>query len=863
MSSKKFVYLLMTVAIVCGFIASDTAYGQSKSSNLVVKGTVWNADDTPATGHTVAGEITGASVLDVSPGSTGPDGSYQYAFISLGNEITAGDIVTLTVSDSAQNVVGIKEYTVKAEDLPPPSIVELDISLAGLSVELEKSEVPADGISTSQITVTVEEDGSPVTGDTVTISADRGSVSTTADNGDGTYSATYTAPSLALTAPMDDEISVRSDQLDQEKTTSISLTVVPTTVDVTVDPNRFTADTPGTGAVTITVKRGADLISDETVTVGLSRSDGKADTGTISPVTNNGDGTYSATYTSGGTVGSITLTARAAQADVRATAAITVNAGPPTEISLRALPDTVSSYGSSIITATVRDAAGNGVGGLILAATTSSSGGTLTPFLADTTQFGRYTATYTAPVVEVEGTETLTVTVNGISAEQTLTLNPIPPKEVSIIIIEGVVYKEGGEVPVGGLDVTVTIGDKPPQMKTTGEDGTFTVSVVNPGGIAARTGDMVTIVVTDDTGVRGSDEFVLTNEHLEDDDNPDDAVISRKVETDITATSTILVVEGTVYLEDGLTAATSNLREGGLTVVVTNTTRNQPLTPKSVDSAGRYDVTFFDPGSIVAETGDEIAIEVQNDAGEVVGTGGDTLTTAQVDAGRANINVVTHLIADSVSLAVFGRVFLEDGLTAATSALRDDDLTVVVTNIDRNNVQGSGVVRDDGRYTATLFNPPDIVAQTGDELTVNVEVRNSAGETVGPPTPHTLTTAEVAAKRAEVNLITDLIATSAAVVVNGTVFLKNGDGEQIPATSNFTEGTLTVVVANTTINVKGTGIVRGDGKYTVTLFSPPPNVAETRNQLVVEVQNDAGEGRWDSRPHPDHSGGCGEAGLRC
>ena len=840
MSSKKFVYLLMTVALVCGFIMGDTAYGQSRSSSLLVKGTVWNADGTPVTGHTVAGEIAGASVLNVSPVNTGPDGGYQYAFISLSNEITAGDIVTLTVSDSAQNVVGIKEYIVTAEDLPPPSIVDLDISLAGLSVELEKSEVPADGISTSQITVTVEEDGNPVTGDTVTISADRGSVSTPTDNGDGTYIATYTAPSLALTAPVDAEISVRSDQLDQEKTTSISLTIVPTTVDVTVDPNQFTADTPGTGTVTVTVKRGADLISDETVTVGLSRSDGKADTGTISPVINNGDGTYSATYTSGGTVGSITLTARAAQADVRAVAAITVNAGPPTEISLRALPDTISSYGGSIITVTVRDAAGNGVGGLILDATTSS-GGTLTPFLADTTQFGGYTATYTAPVVEVEGTETITVTVNGISAEQTLTLNPIPPKEVSIIIIDGVVYKEGGEVPVGGLDVTVTIGDKPPQMKTTGEDGTFTVSVVNPGGVAARTGDIVTIVVTDDTGERGSDEFVLTNEHLEDDDTPDDAIVSRKVETDITATSAILVVEGTVYLEDGLTAATSNLREGGLTVVVTNTTRNRSLPPKSVDSAGRYDVTFFDPSSIVAETGDEIAIEVQNDAGEVVGTADDTLTTAQVDAGGANIDVTTHLIADSVSLIVFGTVFLEDGLTAATSALRDDDLTVVVTNIDRNNVQGSGVVRDDGMYTATLFNPPDIVAQTGDELTVNVEVRNSAGETVGPPTPHTLTTVEVAAQRAEVPLTTDLIATSAAIVVKGTVYLKNGDSEPIPATSNFAESTLTVVATNTTINVKGTGIVRGDGKYIVTLFIPPPNVAETGNQLIVEVQNDAGE----------------------
>ena len=211
---------------------------------------------------------------------------------------------------------------------------------------------------------------------------------------------------------------------------------MPTVVDITVAPNTFTADTPGTGAVTITVKRGTDLISDETVTVGLSRGDGKSDTGTIGAVTNNGDGTYSATYASGGVVGSITLTATATEANVRGTASITVNAGPPTEISLRTLPDTVSSYGSAIITATVRDAAGNGVGGLMLSATTSS-GGALTPFVADATQFGRYTATYTAPVVEVAGTEMITATIEGISAERSLTLNPVPPKEVSTIVVTG------------------------------------------------------------------------------------------------------------------------------------------------------------------------------------------------------------------------------------------------------------------------------------------------------------------------------------------------------------------------------------------------------------------------------------------
>ena len=826
MSNKKLIYFL-TVLFTCGLIATGTAHAAVTG----VEGTISNPDGTPAAGVTVA--APGFSSIPVTP-TTGTTGYYFIPYISFANvQLNVGHIITIQLTDAENNVIAEKTHSVTQADIDA-GVATFDITLSALAVEFENAQIPADGVSTSQITVTGADPG-----DTITISATQGSVSEVTENADGTYTATYTAPSLALRAPLADQITVQSADLDQERTGTITLTVVPTIVDVAVAPNTFTADAPGTGDVTITVTRGTDRISDEEVTVSLSRGDGKADMGMIGAVTNNGDGTYTATYASGGIVGSITLTATATQANARGTASITVNAGPPTEISLRASPDTVSSYGSAIITATVRDAAGNGVGGLILAPTISS-GGALTPFLADETQFGRYTATYTAPVVEVAGTETITVTVDGISAEKSLTLNPVPPIEVGTIIVTGTVYKEGGEVPIGGIDVTVTIGEHPPQMETTGPDGTFTATVFMPGGVAARTGDIVTIVAEDDTGERGSEEFVLTNELLEDDDNLNDAVVSKDVITDIIATTPNLLVEGTVFLEDGLTAATSLLREGGLTLTVTNTTRSRSATA-SADSAGAYDVTFFEPGSIVAETGDDIVIEVQNDAGEVIGTTPHTLTTAQVDAGRANLDATTQLLADSVTLAVFGTVFLEDGLTAATSSLRDDDLTVVVTNADRSNVQGGGVVRADGGYTATLFNPPEIVAQTGDELTVNVEVQNSAGETVGPPTPHTLTTAEVAAQRVELNLTTDLIAMSQTLVVSGTVYLKNGDGDPVPATSNFVDGRLTVVVTNTDISVEGTGIVRDDGNYTVTLFNPPPDVAATRHQLIAEVQNDAGE----------------------
>ena len=52
MSSKKFMYLLMMVAIVCGFIASDVAHGQSKD-HINFQGTVTKSDGTSVAGLVV------------------------------------------------------------------------------------------------------------------------------------------------------------------------------------------------------------------------------------------------------------------------------------------------------------------------------------------------------------------------------------------------------------------------------------------------------------------------------------------------------------------------------------------------------------------------------------------------------------------------------------------------------------------------------------------------------------------------------------------------------------------------------------------------------------------------------------------
>ena len=236
---------------------------------------------------------------------------------------------------------------------------------------------------------------------------------------------------------------------------TFNITFVSTTVTMTVAPKVFSADTPGTGTVTVTVEQEGP-VTDETVTLSLSPQ-----VGSVGAVTNNGDGTYSATYTSGGAAGNITLTATATQANASGTATIVINAGPPAAIAVSAAPETVSSFASAIITAMVTDSNGNGVGGLTPTGTTAS-GGTLASF-APTRTFGSYTATYTAPMVDAEGTETVTVTADGVSGQVSLALTPVPPVEVSLLDIMGIVCKVDGITPADGVTVTITVGSNVPR----------------------------------------------------------------------------------------------------------------------------------------------------------------------------------------------------------------------------------------------------------------------------------------------------------------------------------------------------------------------------------------------------------------
>ncbi len=821
MSNKKLVYFLM-VSLVYGLIAGGVAHGQS-TGTFTIEGTVMNAAGEPAAGL----QIEADTISEFIPYTSRDNGAYVLGFLSFTNaQISVGDQIRITATDSDGSEVGRTTYTVTAADVNANNAT-VDITLSVISVEPNPSVLPADGVSTSTITIMVQEDGNPVTGDTVMVSADKGDVTEATEGENGVYTATYTAPSLALTAPDVAQLSVRSTQLDQEVMESITLMVVPTTVTVTVDLDTFSADTPETAAVTVMVNRGATRVTDETVTLALSRNDGGSDMGMVSEVTNNEDGAYAATYTSGGMVGNVTLTAMATQAGVSGMTTISINAGPPVAIMLSANPVTVSSERDSIITATVMDSVGNGVGGLSLAAIPSGDG-MLTPFM-EAAEFGVYTATYSAPVVDADGTEmitVMTVMADSISEQLTLNLTPIPPKMVTILVVEGVVYKEDGEVPADDVNVMVTVGANPPQMDQTKEDGSFSVAVADLlGGAAAGTGELVSIVVTDDTGAEhGPYMSVLTHEDLGEEDSA--TVTFPNVVTDIVIpprSVTILVVEG------GVTKAEGTVPVEGVDVTVTVGANSPQMDQTEVD--GSFSVAVVNLLGAAGSTGDMVSVVVTDSTGKERGSEMFMLTNTQLgegDSATVTQNVDTDIASTSTALAVSGTVYLKNGdgtKTPAASNSMEGELTVVVTNNTRD-MPMSGSVDADGKYSVLFFTiPSTTVAETDNQLTV--EVKNDADETV-ETAMHTLTSLQIEANQVQIDVDTDLPAITKLLAIVGSVV--NVDG-----TSAGPGVGVTLRLQMNGIGMEAKTVTDADGGYRDVFLDLLMPVAATDNMLTIDL----------------------------
>merc|ERR1712000_295643 len=459
---RRFCFLLLVTLIstllpqagqtqIPGFAAEDG------TDSLTLSGTVKNVDGTVAgAGYSVVTENqrVKAGWLTEPKTETRTDGTFTTSFLDIfgPHRTKIGDQIVITVTEKATNKIkGKKTYTVTAADVEALE-ASVEVMLSGITTTFDPADVLADGKSTSAITVSVQDEGEPVIDDTLTLTVAEadGAIGDVINNGDGTYSAVFTASSVELSGTKAVTVSIKSTKLDQEISENLTLKEVPTIVVLTPNATTFTASEDLTLPLKIMVARGVPL-SGQTVTIESSRTDGNTDIGQLTGeiVETDVDGEYKGTFTLPKTVGKISLVAKAAGASSDSVE-LTVNAGPAAKIILSMTPEIIASQSTGQITATVTDAVGNGVGGLTLSVVGSGSG--QFNAVTESATFGTYNLTYTAPVVEVEGTESATVTIADSNVTETLTINltPIPPKEVSMLVVSGTVYKKGGTSPIGG-----------------------------------------------------------------------------------------------------------------------------------------------------------------------------------------------------------------------------------------------------------------------------------------------------------------------------------------------------------------------------------------------------------------------------
>ena len=118
----------------------------------------------------------------------------------------------------------------------------------------------------------------------------------------------------------------------------------PPTIELKASPSSLPPDGESTSLITATVtSHEGDPVTDEVVVMNLNGD------GTLSEVTNEGDGMYTATYIAGTTPGTVTITATATNSNVFDTVELTLTSGPEVNIGDTSGDGTISAYDAALI----------------------------------------------------------------------------------------------------------------------------------------------------------------------------------------------------------------------------------------------------------------------------------------------------------------------------------------------------------------------------------------------------------------------------------------------------------------------------------------------------------------------------------
>jgi adhesin/invasin len=402
-----------TTSLITAAPASIAADGVTTSTITVQLKDAFN-------NNLVSGEDTVALATDLGTMGSVTDNSNGSYTATLTSATTTG---TATITGTL-NAVGITDT---AAVTLTPGAADATTSL----ITAAPTSIVADGATTSTITVQLKDanNNNLVSGgDTVAVATDLGTMGSVTDNSDGSYTATLTSATTTGTATITGTLNAVG------ITDTATVTLIPGAADattslITAAPASIAADGVTTSTITVQLK---DAFNNNLIsggdTVALA-----TDLGTLGSVTDNTNGTYTATLTSSTTVGTATITGTVNAVAITDTATVTLTPGPAdaTTSLVTAAPTSIAADGvtTSTITVQLKDANNNNLisgGDTIALATDLGTMGSAT----DNTN-GTYTATLTSATTT--GTATITGTVNAVAITDTATVPGAADATTSLI----------------------------------------------------------------------------------------------------------------------------------------------------------------------------------------------------------------------------------------------------------------------------------------------------------------------------------------------------------------------------------------------------------------------------------------------
>lgn len=668
---------ILTGHVVGSVTVMASASGLSDSNTRtfsVVPGAASQIDLTGGTSNLTAGttRTLTATIKDAVGNVETGDNSTVVTFAKTGGAGTVTGLSTDMASSGVASVI-VTGALIGSIDIhaTAPSLTSNTLTFAvtigsASQIDLTGSTGVLGSGSTRVLTATIKDaGGNTITSDSSTVSFDKtggtGSVS-----GEGTAVAASGVATKTLTGDLVGSVSITA-------TASGLSASSPLTFNVTVGPAaqivlsgsaaNLTSGTPRTLTATIEDAAGNILTADDSTVVAFAKTGG---TGTVSGLGNaTASNGVAQLIVTGGQIGSL---------DIEATAGVltsdpltfTVVVGAATQITLSGSIASVASGATRVLTATIKDAAGNTVttdGSTIVSFDQTAGSGTVTGEGTDMASGGTASKTLTGLLI---GSVTVTATASGLSASNTVTFTVVPGAATQIVLAASSANLTSGTTRV----VTATLKDAAGNVET-GDNATI-VTFAKSGGAGTVSG------LGTDTAALGVASITVTGVLA----GSIDLEATGATLTSNTQTFTVTVGSASQIVLSGLSSSLSS----GSTRLLTATIEDAAGNTRTADNTTT--VTFS------KTTG----------AGTVTGLGPD-----QVSGGVAQVTV-TGVLAGSLTIHATGATFTSNTLTftVVPGAATQIALTGLTTNL------GSGSTR---ALTATLKDAAGNV-ESGDNTTV-------------------------------------------------------------------------------------------------------------------------------------------------